>query len=150
MPFVCIYTPPGITLQQNKKISALFLALFSLSKKSVLPAKRAFEIRFLPRVSRGKKHFYPHKCAVCRHSRQTVRAGRMFGGKVTLLTFSTVSKAPFSGRLFQISTSSPPPIYISLSPSISSIMSKPLNPVQWHAYIFSALLSLSARAWDVT
>ena len=33
-----------------------------MSKKSVLPAKRAFEIRFLPRVSRGKKHFYPHKC----------------------------------------------------------------------------------------
>ena len=35
----------------------------SLSKKLNLPAKRTFEIRFLPRVSRGKKHFYPHNCA---------------------------------------------------------------------------------------
>ena len=33
-----------------------------MSKKSNLPAERAFEIRFLLRVSRGKKHFYPHKC----------------------------------------------------------------------------------------
>ena len=33
-----------------------------MSKKYLLPAKRAFEIRFLPRVSRGKKHFYPRKC----------------------------------------------------------------------------------------
>ena len=54
----------------------------SLSKKWILPAKRAFEIRFLPRLRRGKKHFYPHKCAVCRRSRKTVRAVRMFGGKV--------------------------------------------------------------------
>jgi hypothetical protein len=35
-----------------------------LSKNLVLPAKQAFEIRFLPRVSRGKKHFYPHN--VCK------------------------------------------------------------------------------------
>ena len=27
-------------------------------------------IIFLPRVSRGKKHFYPHNCANCRHCRQ--------------------------------------------------------------------------------
>ena len=74
----------------NYKQGASFEAPFSLSKKSNLPAKRAFVIRFLLRVSRGKKHFYPHKCAVCRQRRQTVRAGRMFGGKVTLVTFSTV------------------------------------------------------------
>jgi len=42
---------------------ASFMEAHSLSKKSVLPAKRAFEISFLPRVSRGKKHFYLSKCA---------------------------------------------------------------------------------------
>ena len=54
----------------------------SSSKKSILPAKRAFKIHFLPQLCRGKKHFYPRKCAVCRLCRQTVRAARMFGGKV--------------------------------------------------------------------
>ena len=58
------------------------VGLFSLSKNLDLPAKRAFEIRFLPQLCRGKKHFYPHKCAVWRQYSQTVRAVRMFGGKV--------------------------------------------------------------------
>ena len=71
----------------------------SLSKKYILPAKRAFEINFLTQLCRVKKYFYPHKCAVCRHSRQTVRAGRMFGGKVTLVTFSTVSTAGFTAAV---------------------------------------------------
>ena len=38
------------------------MAQFSLSKKSNLPAKQAFIIRFLPQLCRGKKHFYPRKC----------------------------------------------------------------------------------------
>ncbi|MFR8775048.1 MAG: hypothetical protein ACLVFU_04155, partial [Eggerthellaceae bacterium] len=50
--------------------------------KCLLPAKRAFEIHFLTQLCRVKKYFYPRKCAVCRQSRQTVRAARMFGGKV--------------------------------------------------------------------
>ncbi len=33
--------------------------LISLSKKSLLPAEQAFVISFLPRVSLGKKYFYP-------------------------------------------------------------------------------------------
>jgi len=42
---------------------------------------------------------------VCRQRRQTVRAGRMFGGKVTLVTFSTVyedsTRCPLFVKLFQ-------------------------------------------------
>ena len=53
-----------------------------MSKKCLLPAKRAFEIRFLPQLCRGKKHFYPSKCAGWRQSRQDVHAAGMFGGKV--------------------------------------------------------------------
>ena len=68
--------------------------LYSLSKKCLLPAKRAFEIRFLPQLCRGKKHFYPSKCAGWWQSRQDVRAAGMFGRKVTLMTFSTVSNLP--------------------------------------------------------
>ena len=49
-----------------------------MSKNRNLPAQRAFEIRFLPQLRRGKKHFYPHKCAVWRHSRQSVRAAAQF------------------------------------------------------------------------
>ena len=62
--------------------------IFQSVEKSILPAYAGFEITFLPRASRGKKHFYPHKCAsdgfALRKaaSRQIVRAGRMFGGKV--------------------------------------------------------------------
>ena len=55
--------------------------LYSLSKKCLLPAKRAFEIRFLPQLCRGKKHFYPSKCAGWRQSRQDVRAAGMFRRK---------------------------------------------------------------------
>jgi len=70
----------------------------SLSKKYLLPAKRAFEIHFLTQLCRVKKYFYPRKCLsdgcalrkattfgltlVCRQSRQTVRAAWMFGEKV--------------------------------------------------------------------
>ena len=53
-----------------------------MSKKYLLPVKRAFEINFLTQLCRVKKYFYPRKCAVCRLCRQTVRAARMFGGKV--------------------------------------------------------------------
>ena len=52
-----------------------------MSKKYLLPVKRAFEINFLTQLCRVKKYFYPRKCAVCRRCRQTVRAARMFGGK---------------------------------------------------------------------
>ena len=52
-----------------------------MSKKCLLPAKRAFEIRFLPQLCRGKKHFYPSKCAGWRQSRQDVRAAGMFRRK---------------------------------------------------------------------
>ena len=65
---------------------------FSLSKKCILPAKRAFEIHFLTQLCRVKKYFYPSKCVGWRRSRQDVRAAGMFGGKVTLVTFSTVSR----------------------------------------------------------
>ena len=37
-----------------------------MSKKYLLPAKRAFEINFLTQLCRVKKYFYPRKCAVCR------------------------------------------------------------------------------------
>ena len=37
-----------------------------MSKKCLLPAKRAFEIHFLTQLCRVKKYFYPRKCAVCR------------------------------------------------------------------------------------
>ncbi len=61
-----------------------------------MPAYAGFEITFLPRASRGKKHFYPHKCASdtslrsayatrrCAYATRRltpyaiVRAGRMF------------------------------------------------------------------------
>ena len=52
-------------------------------------AKRTFEISFLPRVSRGKKHFYHSKCAFCR---QSVRAAVMFRRKTPYGGFSTVYK----------------------------------------------------------
>ena len=54
-----------ILLRQDNRTPPIRLAKrrgFSLSKKSFLPAYAGFEITFLPRASRGKKHFYPHKC----------------------------------------------------------------------------------------
>ena len=72
------------SLKLNNPSPVVFRGAFTLSKKQLLPAKQAFVIIFLPRLCR--------KCAVCRQSRQTVRAAGMFGGKVTLVTFSTVSK----------------------------------------------------------
>ena len=93
-----------------------------MSKKSVLPAKRAIKISFLPRVSRGKKHFYPSKClsddlrsyakqrlrlmpyarsVFCRMAKDVrlgfAKPGDSFGGKVTLVTFSTVSSPLLKG-----------------------------------------------------
>ena len=62
----------------------------SLLKKSILPAYAGFEITFLPRASRGKKHFYPHKCAVWR---QAVKPCAQCGcpvGKPPYGGFSTV------------------------------------------------------------
>ena len=53
-----------------------------MSKKYLLPVKRAFEINFLTQLCRVKKYFYPRKCAVCRHCRQTVRAARVVGGQL--------------------------------------------------------------------
>lgn len=49
--------------------------------------KRTFEISFLPRVSRGKKHFYHSKCAFCRQSRQNMRAAVMFRRKTPIRGF---------------------------------------------------------------
>ena len=69
------------SLKLNNPSPVVFRGAFTLSKKQLLPAKQAFVIIFLPRLCRGKKNFYPSKCAV-----------GMFGGKVTLVTFSTVSK----------------------------------------------------------
>ena len=82
---------------------------YSLSKKFILPAHAGFEITFLPRVSRGKKLFYPHKCASdtslrsayatrrCAYATRrltpyaTVRAARMLRRKTPSEGFSTVS-----------------------------------------------------------
>ncbi len=50
-------------------------------------AKRTFEIGFLPRVSRNKKHFYHSKYAFCRQSRQNVRAAVMFRRKTPIWGF---------------------------------------------------------------
>ena len=41
-----------------------------LVEKVCYAREAGFEIRFLSRLRRGKKHFYPHKCANCRRSRQ--------------------------------------------------------------------------------
>ena len=37
--------------------------VFQLVEKVCYAREAGFEIRFLSRLSRGKKHFYPHKCA---------------------------------------------------------------------------------------
>ncbi len=70
-------------LQKNRPRRIIALRGHSLSKNYCLPAKRAIQNHFLPQLCRGKKYIYPHKCAVWRLCRQTVRAARMFSvGKV--------------------------------------------------------------------
>ena len=61
-------------------------------KKSILPAYAGFEITFLPRVSRGKKLFYPHKCASDATLTQPCAQCGCFGGKPPYGGFSTVLK----------------------------------------------------------
>ena len=39
-------------------------------KTSYCPRSGLLKSVFLPQLCRGKKHFYPHKCANCRQSRQ--------------------------------------------------------------------------------
>ncbi|HBM30400.1 MAG TPA: hypothetical protein DD784_00295 [Ruminococcaceae bacterium] len=76
--------------------------LYSLSKKCLLPAKRAFEIRFLPQLCRGKKHFYPSKCAGWRQSRQDVRAAGMFRRKSHFSDFFDGFKSPPERRALNV------------------------------------------------
>ena len=68
----------------------------SLLKKSILPAYAGFEITFLPRVSRGKKHFYPHKCVRDAALTQPCAQCGCPVGKPPYGGFSTVSAAPIA------------------------------------------------------
>ena len=61
-----------------------------MSKKYLLPVKRAFEINFLTQLCRVKKYFYPSKCLGDDLRSYAVRVAGMFGEKVTLVTFSPV------------------------------------------------------------
>ncbi len=73
-----------------------------MSKKSNLPAKRAFEIRFLLRVSRGKKHFYPRKCLGDGYALRCAR-GADVRRKSHFSDFFDGLKRPAGSRAFQLS-----------------------------------------------
>ena len=72
---------------------------FSLSKKSILPAKRAFKIRFCLSSAEAKNTSIPASVRVGGKAAKTCAQLGCFVGKVTLVTFSTFSRPVILGNL---------------------------------------------------